>query len=54
LLGYLGSFTGDLGGGSDLLTGLLGDLTGGTGLDGLNLLTGDLGTLLTDLVSGLI
>jgi hypothetical protein len=54
LLGYLGSFTGDLGGSSDLLTGLLGDLTGGTAGDGLSFLTGDLGTLLTDLVSGLI
>jgi hypothetical protein len=40
--------------GSDILTGLLGDPAGGTGLDGLNALTGDLGTLLTDLVSGLI
>ena len=54
LLGYLGSFTGDLGGSTDILTTLLGDLTGGTAGDGLQLLTGDLGTLLTDLVSGLI
>jgi hypothetical protein len=54
LLGYLSSFTGDLGGSTDILTTLLGDLTGGTAGDGLQLLTGDLGTLLTDLVSGLI
>jgi hypothetical protein len=33
--------------------GLLGDLTGGTAGDGLSFLTGDLGTLLTDLGSAL-
>jgi hypothetical protein len=55
---YLADLTTNLGSldlvGSDILTGLLGDPTGGTGLDGLNALTGDLGTLLTDLVSVLI
>lgn len=56
--GYLTDLTTNLSGldlgSSDLLTGLLGDLTGGTAGDGLSLLTGDLGTFLTDLVSGLI
>lgn len=56
--GYLADLTTNLGGldlgSTDILTTLLGDLTGGTAGDGLQLLTGDLGTLLTDLVSGLI
>jgi hypothetical protein len=55
--GYLTDLTNNLGsldlGSSDLLTGLLGDLTGGTAGDGLSLLTGDLGTLLADLGSAL-
>ena len=56
--GYLADLTTNLGGldlgSTDILTTLLGDLTNGTAGDGLQLLTGDLGTLLTDLVSGLI
>ncbi|HEY6819956.1 MAG TPA: hypothetical protein VI196_11345 [Mycobacterium sp.] len=55
--GYLADLTTNLGsldlGSTDLLTGLLGDLTGGTAGDGLSLLTGDLGTLLADLGSAL-
>jgi hypothetical protein len=56
-LANLPTALGDLGGGSDLssiLSGVLGDLTGGTTGDGLSLLTGDLGTLLADLGSALI
>jgi hypothetical protein len=55
-LANLPTALGDVGGSSDLdsiLTGLLGDLTGGTTGDGLSLLTGDLGTLLADLGSAL-
>ena len=56
--GYLADLTTNLGsldlGSTDILTTLLGDLTGGTAGDGLNLLTGDLGTLVTDLLSGLL
>ena len=55
--GYLTDLTTNLGsldlGSTDILTGLLGDLTGGTAGDGLSLLTGDLGTLLADLGSAL-
>jgi hypothetical protein len=57
LQGYLTDLTNNLGsldlGSSDLLSGLLGDLTGGTAGDGLSLLTGDLGTLLADRGSAL-
>jgi hypothetical protein len=52
-LADLGGGSGDLGGLSTLIGDLTGDLTGGTTGDGLSFLTGDLGTLLTDLGSAL-